>query len=110
MSNFLATFTIFITIVTAYVITAFVAGKRLSNYQIIIINTCFLASSALIGFLSIITFTRARSLVQSDPDTISTYVPVLSMTWLIVPLYLGLLIGCLAFMHNVRNRDSAEDT
>lgn len=50
MANFLTTFTIFVSIVTAYVITAFVAGRRLSAYQLSIVNACFVMSALVIGF------------------------------------------------------------
>ena len=56
MSNFLTTFTIFMSIVTAYVIAAFVAGRRLSKIQASVVNFCFLISSGVIGLLSVLIF------------------------------------------------------
>ena len=49
MSNFLTTFTVFVSIVTAYVIAAFAAGQRLSKLQVSIVNSCFLIASGAIG-------------------------------------------------------------
>jgi hypothetical protein len=49
MSNFLTSFTIFVSIVTAYAITAFAAGQRLSRIQVSVVNTCFLITCGAFG-------------------------------------------------------------
>ena len=44
ISNFLTSLTVFLSIVCAYVISAFGAGKRLTKIQLSIINLCFVVS------------------------------------------------------------------
>jgi hypothetical protein len=44
LSNFLTSLTVFLSIVSAYVISAFGAGKRLTKIQLSIINLCFVVS------------------------------------------------------------------
>ena len=102
MANFLATFTIFLTIVTAYVITAFVAGPRLTLYQLSIVNACFVTSSLVIGFLSITSYQRATSLVKHTWDFTETTAPPIDVSLVILLLYIGLLVGSFLFMRSVR--------
>jgi uncharacterized membrane protein len=102
MANFLATFTIFLTIVTAYVITAFVAGSRLTLFQLSIVNACFLTSALVIGFLSVTIYQRATSLAKQTWDLTDTTAPPIDVSGLIFLLYLGLLVGGLLFMRSVR--------
>ena len=104
MANFLATFTIFLTIVTAYVITAFVAGPRLTSYQLSIVNACFLTSSLVIGFLSITIYQRATSLVRQTWELTETTAPPIDVSLVLVLLYVGLLVGSFLFMSSVRSR------
>ena len=42
LSNFLTALTVFLSIVSAYVISAFAAGNRLTRIQLSIVNLCFL--------------------------------------------------------------------
>ena len=107
MANFLATFTIFLTIVTAYVIAAFVAGSRLTSYQLSIVNACFLTSSLIIGFLSITIYQRATSLARRTWDLAETTAPPINVSWIILSLYVGLLVGSLLFMSSVRRGPTA---
>ncbi len=107
MSNFLTTFTIFMSIVTAYVIATFVAGGRLTKIQALIVNVCFLISSGTIGLLSVLIFRvfmrRAQALgAMSDIGG----GPVVDFTWAVAALYVTLTIGSIIFMWNVRHPTS----
>ena len=106
MANFLATFTIFVSIVTAYVVTAFVAGSRLTVYQLSIVNACFLTSSLVIGFLSITIYQRATSLARQTWHLTETTAPPIDFSWMILLLYVGLLVGSFLFMTSVRRVSS----
>ena len=53
MSNFLTSFTVFVSIVTAYVVAAFAAGRKLTRLQVSVVNTCFLIASGAMGLLSV---------------------------------------------------------
>ena len=103
MANFLATFTIFLTIVTAYVITGFVAGSRLTRYQLSIVNACFLTSPLVIGFLSITIYQRATALARQTWELIGSAAPPIDVSWIILLLYVGLLAGSFLFMGSVRS-------
>ena len=104
MGNFLTSFTVFVSIVTAYVIAAFSAGDRLTRLQAAIVNSCFLLASSAIGLLSILIFQaflrRARALGESGVASPIT----LDFTWIVSLLYLVLVAGSLAFMFSVRHR------
>ena len=102
MSNFLASFTIYVTIVTTYVITAFVAGSRLTFFQLSIVNACFTTSAVVIGFLSVTIYQRATSLAARTWGLAGTVAPPFDFTWVILLLYLCLLLGSYLFMSSVR--------
>ena len=111
MSNFLTSFTVFISIVTAYVVAAFAAGRKLTRLQVSIVNTCFLIASSAIGLLSVLIFRiflgRTQALARlNDPD-ISVGV-VVDVTWAVAILYVILVCGSLVFMRNVRQSASNE--
>ena len=102
MSNFLTSFTVFVSVVTAYVIAAFTAGKRLSKPNVYVVNTCFLMASGAIGLLSVLIFQvflrRAQALGESEVASPVT----LDFTWVVATLYVVLVCGSLIFMRNVR--------
>ena len=102
MSNFLTSFTVFVSIVTAYVIAAFTAGKKLSKTQVVIVNTCFLIASSAMGLLSVLIFQaflgRAQALGESEVASPIT----VDFTWVVAALYVVLICGSLVFMRNVR--------
>ena len=106
MSNFLTTFTIFVSLVTAFAITAFVAGARLSTVQVFVINACFLLSSSVMGLLSVLIFgvflRRAKMVAELGSAGVG---PIVNFTWFVAGLYILLTIGCLVFMWNVRHPD-----
>ena len=56
MSNFLTSFTVFVSIVTAYVVAAFAAGRKLTKLQVSVVTTCFLIASVAMGLLSVFIF------------------------------------------------------
>ena len=107
LSNFLTSFTIFGTIITAYVIAAFVAGSRLSRLQTLIVNACFLLSSTLIGILSVLIFRvfmrRAEAIATMETSGVTT---VVDFTWMVASLYVILTTGGLLFMWNVRSSNA----
>ena len=105
MSNFLTSFTVFVSIVTAYVVAAFAAGKRLSKVQVSIVNVCFLMASGAIGLLSLLIFQvflrRAQALTAISEANLGSPITV-DFTWVLVILYLVLIGGSLLFMRSVR--------
>jgi hypothetical protein len=103
LGNFLTSFTIFVTIITAYVIAAFAAGSRLTKLQTGVVNSCFLVSSTVMGILSVLIYgvftRRAEAIAAIDSSSVAT---ILDFTWAITSLYIILTTGGLLFMWNVR--------
>jgi hypothetical protein len=111
MSNFLTSFTVFVSIVTAYVVAAFAAGSRLTRLQLLTVNFCFLLSAGAIGLLSFFLFQRFLALVLSM-QTLQTevpQVPLIDFSWFIAALYVALVLGSLIFMTNVRRQRMGND-
>jgi hypothetical protein len=104
LSNFLTSFTVFLSIVSAYVISAFSAGKRLSVLQLSIINSCFLVAVGILGFLVVSLYRRFYALALSITVEQGTIVAV-DFTSPLCALLLSIIFGCFVFMWNVRNRD-----
>ena len=105
MSNFLTSFTVFVSIVTAYVVAAFTAGGKLTELQVSVVTTCFLIASVSIGLLSVSIFrvfllrTQALARLENPDIGVGTVVDV---TWAVAILYVILISGSLIFMRNVR--------
>jgi len=104
MGNFLTSFTVFVSIVTAYVVAAFVAGSRLTRIQLLTVNFCFLLSAGTIGLLSFFLFQRFLVLVRTMQalQTEVPQVPLLDFSWIVAVIYGALVLGSLVFMNNVR--------
>ena len=109
MSNFLTSFTVFVSIVTAYVVAAFAAGKKLTTAQVSIVNVCFLLASGAMGLLSLLIFQvflrRAQALAAIGETNVDSPVTV-DFTWVVAILYLVLIGGSFAFMRNARKTTS----
>jgi len=108
-SNFLTTFTIIVSLTTTYVIAAFVAGARLSRFQLVVVNLSYVTSVALIGFLSLQMFQRATVLAQLTAAEYGTPITPRDVSWVVVALYCGLVIAAMAFMASVRSRGDRID-
>ena len=109
MSNFLTSFTVFVSIVTAYVVAAFAAGRKLTELQVSVVTTCFLIASVSMGLLSVFIFRvfllRTRALAQLNNPDIGVGV-VVDVTWAVAILYVILVCGSLVFMRNVRQSNA----
>ena len=104
LSNFLTALTIFLSIVSAYVISAFLAGERLTKIQLSIVNLCFLFSVGILGFLVVSLFRRFFALAQSIGVERGT-IGAIDFTWPLCVLLVVMVFGCFIFMWNVRNGD-----
>ena len=109
MGNFLSCITIYFSIVTAYVVAAFAAGKKLTKLQLIIVNTSFSIAAGTIGLLTVLVFNRFLELAQRLQDAERT--PLFDFTYALAVLVLVLYLGSLVFMNSVRNKpDDAQET
>ena len=109
MGNFLTSFTVFISIVTAYVVAAFTAGRKLSGYQVTVVNVCFLLASGTMGALSYSIFQnfllRART---AEAINASGAVPSIDFSWMVGMLYVFLVAACVTFMWHTRRSAANE--
>ena len=109
LANFLTSLTVFLSIVSAYVISAFVAGQRLTKIQLCIVNMCFLVAVGILGYLVVSLFRRFFGLVQSI-EVERGLVGEVDFTWPLSALLVAIVVGSLIFMWNVRSEDGEPRT
>ena len=105
LANFLTSLTVFLSIVSAYVISAFVAGQRFYKIQLSIVNLSFLVSAGILGYLVISLFRRFFGLVQSI-ELERGLIGEVDFTWPLFALLLIIVLGSLIFMWSVRSEDT----
>lgn len=104
LSNFLTALTVFLSIVSAYVISAFSAGARLTKIQLSIINICFVLAVGILGFLVVSLYRRFYALAGSINVERGT-IAAIDFSWPLCVLLLVMVVGCFIFMWSVRSRD-----
>jgi hypothetical protein len=104
LSNFLTSLTVFLSIVSAYVISAFGAGERLTKIQLSVVNLCFLVAVGILGFLVVSLFRRFFALAQSIGVERGSIAAV-DFTWPLSVLLVSIVFGCFIFMWDVRGRN-----
>jgi hypothetical protein len=62
--NGMNSFTVFFSIVTAYLVAAHTAGKSLSTTQIVIVNMCYVVAAAFFGTFTTVAFMRGAELTR----------------------------------------------
>ena len=102
LSNFLTSFTVFLSIVSAYVISAFAAGEKLTKIQLSIVNLCFLVAVGILGFLVISLYRRFHDLALSI-GLARGYIVAVDFTWPLCALLLAIILGCFVFMWSARS-------
>ena len=103
MGNFMSAVAIFFSIITAYVIAAFVAGSKLTSLQLAIVNTSFTIAAGIFGVLSVLIFSRFVELARRGQDDAGT--PLIDFSYPLGILVTIVFLGSLVFMRSVR-RDS----
>ena len=103
LDTFLTEFTIFLSLVTAYIIAAFVAGARLSSFQLWIVNLVFSISTGIMGLLCFLTFERffAHAVIADTPASAAASQPV-DFTLPLIALLIALILGSFSFMWSIR--------
>jgi len=103
-SNMMTFFTVYLTLLTGYLITAFVAGPKLSLAQVSILNVGFVISAGLLTFAvagaGIIRGHYTLELLELAADS-----PHQPTSWLVITfsiLMVGGVIASLYFMWNSR--------
>ena len=108
MSNLAQFFAIFLTLTSAYLVMAFVAGKDLSRGQLVLINTfyvlciCFNIFSQMTTLRNaLFAFNRATNSVEGLEGVSDSLVSVLPVCTAIICA--AITLGCLKFMWDIRH-------
>ena len=102
--NFLSAITIYFSTATAYVITAFIAGSKLTRLQLAIVNIGFTIAAGIMGTLSVLLFSRFIELaghVQNTGGPKTT--PLVDFSIPLMALVIIVFLGCILFMWSVRH-------
>ena len=103
-SNTIALTALFVTILSGYIVTAFVAGNRLSASQLIIINgTSIILSGLFVS--SIYAFSRAAleaEMLAFEMSVQRQMAPIPELICALLILYVVLVFASLKFMWDVR--------
>jgi hypothetical protein len=102
MANFQTSLALYFTIVTAYVVAAFIAGDRLTRLQLLIVNACFAIAAGIVGCLTVLLFSRFYSFAiqMSEVDG----APLVDFRWPLGLLVFAVFFGCLVFMWSIRSK------
>ena len=101
----MAAFAMYITVLSGYVIAAFVAGERLNRAQVSIVNALFVCITAFLTFGTVACYSRtseyAIRLLEFDPNRAARFNEF-------VPMYIGVIqilgiVFCLYFMWSSRH-------
>lgn len=103
MGNFQTALALYFTIVTAYVVAAFVAGARLTRLQLYVINTCFVIAAGVVGFLTVAIWNRFFSFAMRTRAYEGAGATV-DFTWPLAMLVAIVFVGCFVFMWSIRSQ------
>jgi len=92
--------TVYLTVVSAYIIAAYIAGKELEKSQLTIISSLFVVFASFFSFSSYQFFAASISLVVSETNTGYPSLPYL----LLIAEIVGIL-AALKFMLDIRKVD-----
>ena len=104
-SNMYSWATFYVTALSAYLVTAYILGAKLTRSQTIIVNTCFVAFSTL-GILAVMgSGMRCLEFVAEvqaiNPERDFALTP--GLLWVIVSIMLLGIFVCLKFMWDIRH-------
>ena len=105
ISNSIESISIYLTIVTAYLVAAFIAGDRLTRRQVVIVNALFISGAGIFTYTTVGLLLRQRhyvlELAQVQPETILPgSVPLAPIMGFV---QLGGIAASLKFMWDVRH-------
>lgn len=113
MGNFLTTFSVFLSIASAYLVAAYLVGAKLTSLQLAIVNGSYLIATSILGFLVGANFRVFFIWASSNSEGLvrqSESRPwLIDFSWPITILLLIIVIGSLTFMHSVRKGGSGEN-
>ena len=104
-SNAGAFFAVYLTVVSGYLITAFVAGPKLSSLQVTILNIGFVVASCMFTFAAfgagVIRAQYTMKLLELGAE--SPHAPTTWLFFVFVTLMISGVLASLYFMWNVRH-------
>lgn len=110
MANFLTTFSVFLSVASAYLVVAYLVGARLTALQLAIVNGSYLIATSILGYLAGANFRVFFIWASSNTEGLvrqSGRGPVLiDFTWPISILMLIIVAGSLTFMYSIRKGSS----
>ncbi|MCP5348652.1 MAG: hypothetical protein R3F41_06940 [Gammaproteobacteria bacterium] len=106
MGNFLTTFSVFLSVASAYLVAAYLVGAKLTSLQLTIVNGSYLIATSILGYLVGANFRVFFVWASSNPDGLvrqSGRGPVLiDFTWPMSILMLVIIAGSMTFMVSIR--------
>ena len=72
VSNGMTSFTIWLSIVSAYLIAAYAAGRNLTALQTFIISVLYIACSSIFATVTVVFFTRVLNMLQTKVEMFPT--------------------------------------
>lgn len=111
MSNFLTSFSVFLSIASAYLVAAYLVGTKLTSLQLAIVNGSYLIATSILGFLVSANFRVFFIWASSNSEGLVRQAE--NRPWLIdfsLPISILLLIiviGSLTFMYSIRKGGSS---
>ena len=110
MGNFLATFSVFLSVATAYLVAAYLVGRKLTTLQLSIVNGCYLISSSILGYLVAANFRVfyiwSSSNIEGTIRQSADRPALIDFTWPLTTLLVVIVLGSLTFMYSIRRGDS----
>jgi len=100
--------TLYLTVVSAYLIVAYTVGKRLTKSQLVFVNCLFVffsiafTYSTTVSFFAMRFYTEIQAEIADTPGEKYLYIENLFVAILAIALVLG-IIGSLKFMWDVRH-------
>ena len=108
LSNSVAFFTGFVTIISAYLVVAYVVGKELLRGQVIMINLLFVAVAGMTSFGNVVTARNAIQAHYLGSLNVKEMTPLPEFLIYLVPVFILFLDVCivlvsLKFMWDIRH-------
>ena len=113
MGLFLTTFSVFLSVATAYLVAIYLVGNKLSTLQLFIVNGSYLISTTILGYLTAANFRvfyiYASTNVEGTVRKSGNGPLLIDFTWPITILLSIIVVGSITFMYSIRNQ-SINDT
>ena len=113
MGNFLTSFSVFLSVASAYLVAAYLVGAKLTTFQLSIVNGSYLIATSILGYLVGANYRVFYIWASSNSEGVvrqSENRPALiDFSWPISILLLIIVIGSLAFMYSIRTGGSDDN-